>query len=148
LLRDVERTIVTTAQPHDAQTLYLLPTVPGIGTILRLALLYARHDLARFPRVQDCASSCRLVKGAKESAGKRSGPSGRHIGTAQLTGACSEAAVFFLRAPPAGQQLRTRLEKQPSQGKALTLLAPTLARAVYDRLQRQTAFARDTCLQG
>ena len=29
------------------------------------------HDLARFPRVQDCLSSCRLVTGARESAGTR-----------------------------------------------------------------------------
>src|SRR3989441_3974372 len=43
LLRDVERTIVTTAKHHDAQTLYLLQTVPGIGKILRLVLLYEIH---------------------------------------------------------------------------------------------------------
>src|SRR5437763_13822080 len=40
LLRDVERTIVTTAKHHDARTLYLLQTVPGIGQILSLVLLY------------------------------------------------------------------------------------------------------------
>ncbi len=39
LLRDVERTIVTPAKHHDAQTLDLLQTVPGIGTILSLVLL-------------------------------------------------------------------------------------------------------------
>jgi len=71
-----------------------LQTVPGIGTILRLVLLYDIHDMARFPRVQDFASSCRLVKCAKASAGKRSGTSGTTIGNAHLTWACSEAAVF------------------------------------------------------
>src|SRR5215467_6620689 len=54
LLRDVELTIVRTAKPHDAQTLYLLQSVPGIGKILRLVLLYEIHDSTRFPRVQDC----------------------------------------------------------------------------------------------
>jgi transposase len=53
LLRDVELSIVKTAKHHDANTLYLLQTVPGIGKILSLVLLYEIHDIARFPRVQD-----------------------------------------------------------------------------------------------
>jgi transposase len=104
LLRDLELTMIKTAKHHDAQTLSLLQTVPGIGKILRLVLLYDMHDVDRFPRVQDFASSCRLVKCAKESAGKRSGTSGSTIGNAPLTWAFSEAAVLFLRDNPAGQQ--------------------------------------------
>jgi transposase len=148
LLRDVERTIVQTAKHHDAQTLYLLQTVPGIGTILSLVLLYAIHDIARFPRVQDFASSCRLVKCARESAGKRSGTSGNKIGNAHLKWAFSEAAVLFLRDNPPAQQLLARLEKKHSKGNALTILAHKLARAVYDMLKRQTAFDLDSFLQG
>src|SRR5215510_1360942 len=34
LLRDVELCVLTTAKQHDAHTLYLLCTVPGIGEIL------------------------------------------------------------------------------------------------------------------
>jgi transposase len=140
LLRDVELTIVKTAKHHDANTLYLLHTVPGIGKILSLVLLYEIHDIERFPRVQDFASYCRLVKCAKESAGKRSGTSGTKIGNAHLKWAFSEAAVLFLRDNPAGQKFLTRLEKKHSKGKALTILAHKLARAVYYMLKRQTAF--------
>ena len=39
LWRDVDRTLVTTAQPPDAHTLSLRHTVPGIGTSLSLVLL-------------------------------------------------------------------------------------------------------------
>jgi transposase len=148
LLRDVELTIVKTAKHHDAQTLYLLQTVPGIGKILSLVLLYEIHDIARFPRVQDFASYCRLVKCARESAGKRSGTSGAKIGNAHLKWAFSEAAVLFLRDNPAGQKLLTRLEKKHSKSKALTILAHKLARAVYYMLKRQTAFDLATFLQG
>ena len=146
LLRDVERTIVNIAKHHDAHTLYLLQTVPGIGKILSLVLLYDIHQIDRFPRVQDFASSCRLVKCAKESAGKRSGTSGTTIGNAHLKWAFSEAAVLFLRDNPAGQKFLTRLEKKHSKGKALTILAHTLARAVYDMLQHKTAFDMPTFL--
>jgi transposase len=108
LLRDVELSIGRTAQHHDANTLYLLRTVPGIGDLLRLVLLYAIHDIQRFPRVQDFVSYCRLVTCAKASAGKRSGTSGTKIGNASLTWAFSEAAVLFLRNNPQGQKYLTR----------------------------------------
>jgi transposase len=147
LLRDVELTLVKTAKHHNANTLYLLQTVPGIGKILSLVLLYEIHDIARFPRVQDFASYCRLVKCAKESAGKRSGTSGAKIGNAHLTWAFSEAAVLFLRDNPAAQKLLARLEQKHGKGKALTILAHTLARAVYYMLKRQTAFALPQFLQ-
>ena len=122
-LRDLDLTIVTTAKHHDANTLSLLQTVPGIGTMLSLVLRYEIHDIKRFPRVQDFASDCRLVKCARESAGKRSGTSGSTIGHAHLTWACSEAAVLFLRANPAAQTWLARLEKKHGKGKALTILA-------------------------
>ena len=146
LLRDVELTIVKTAKHHDAHTLYLLQTVPGIGKILSLVLLYEIHQIDRFPRVQEFASSCRLVKCAKESAGKRSGTSGSKIGNAHLKWAFSEAAVLFLRDNPAGQKFLTRLEKKHGKGKALTILAHKLARAVYFMLKNKRAFDMATFL--
>src|SRR5262245_55170505 len=147
LLRDVELTIVQTATQHDAQTLYRLQSVPGIGKILSLVLLYEIHDITRFPRVQDFVSYCRLVKCAKESAGKRYGTSGTKIGNAYLKWAFSEAAVLFLRNNPQGQQYLTRLEKKHGKGKALTVLAHKLARAVYHMLKRQMAFDMQRFLQ-
>lgn len=147
LLSDLELYILKTAKQHDAHTLYLLQTVPGIGKILSLVLLYEIHDLDRFPRVQDFASYCRLVKWAKESAGKRLGTSGKKIGNAPLKWAFSEAATLFLRNNPNGQKLLTRLEKKHGKGKALTILAHKLARAVYHMLKRQTAFDMESFLR-
>lgn len=147
LLRDLELHIVKAAKQHDPNTLYLLQTVPGIGKILSLVLLYEIHDIERFPRVQDFVSYCRLVKCAKESAGKRYGTAGSKIGNAYLKWAFSEAAVLFLRDNPAGQKYLTRLEKKHGQGKALTLLAQKLGRAVYYMLKRQKAFDMDKFLQ-
>jgi transposase len=101
-LTDLALSIVKAAKHHDANTLYLLQTVPGSGKILSLVLLDEIHDIDRFPRVQDFVSACRLVKRAKESAGKRLGTSGKNIGNAHLKGAFSEAAALFLRQHPAG----------------------------------------------
>jgi transposase len=147
LLRDVELSILQTAKQHDAHTLYWLQTVPGLGNILRLVLLSEIHDIGRFPSVQDFASYARLVKCSQDSAGKRLGTAGKKIGNAHLQWACSEAATLCLRHNPNGQKLLARLAKKHGTGKALTLLAHTLARAVYDMLKRQTAFDMDSCLR-
>jgi transposase len=146
LLRDLELQLITAAKQDRANALYLLRTIPGIGKILSLVLLYEIHDIHRFPRVQEFVSYCRLVKCAKESAGKRYGTSGTKIGNAYLKWAFSEAAVLFLRNNPAGQKLLTRLAKKHGKGKALTVLAHKLARAVYYMLKRGTAFNLDKFL--
>src|SRR5919109_226374 len=139
-LKDLELYILQTAKHHDAHTLYLLQTAPGIGKILSLVLLYEIHRIERFPSVQDFASYCRLVKCSKESGGKRLGTSGKKIGNAHLKWAFSEAATLFLRNNPHAQDLLARLENKHDKGKALSILAHKRARAVYVMLNRQTAF--------
>jgi hypothetical protein len=140
LRRDVERAIVQTAKPHDAQPRSVLHTVPGMGKILRLVRRDALHDLGRVPSVQDCASYARVVTCRKASAGPRLGPAGKTIGNAPRTWAFAAAATLCLRNPPHGQPRRPRWEKQHGTGKALTILAQKLARAGYDRRKRNTAF--------
>jgi transposase len=147
LLKDLELYILKTAKHHDAQTLYLLQTIPGIGKILSLVLLYEIHQIDRFPSVQDFASYCRLVKCSKESGGKRLGTSGKKIGNAHLKWAFSEAATLFLRNNPPGQKLLARLEKKHDKGKALSILAHKLGRAVYFMLKRKVAFDMEIFLQ-
>jgi hypothetical protein len=51
--------------------------------------------------------------------------------------------VLFLRNNPAGQKYLARLERRHGKGKALTVLAHQLARAVYDLVKRETAFDID-----
>ena len=131
-LSALEWHLVNAAQPHDAHTLYRLQTVPGIGNILSRVLLDEIPDIQRFPSVQEFVSSGRLVTWAKASAGQRDGTSGTTRGQASLTWAFADAAGLLLRANPAGQQSRTRLENKHGQGNALTRLAQTLGRAVYD----------------
>jgi transposase len=147
LLTDLELDLVQTAKMHDAQTFYRLRSIPGVGKILALVLLYEIHEIHRFPRVQEFVSYCRLVKCAKASAGKRYGSSGKKMGNASLKWAFSEAAVLFLRNNPAGQKYLTRLERKHGKGKALTILAHKLARAMYYLLKRDTAFDWDKFLR-
>ncbi len=140
LIRELELHILRHAKEHDPQAYQRLRTVPGIGEILALVILYEVHDIGRFEQVGDFVSYSRLVKCAKESAGKHYGFSGKKIGNAHLKWAFSEAAVLFLRKNPQGQKFFARLERKHGKGKALTVLAHKIARAVYYMLKRHTAF--------
>jgi len=146
LLRELEYFILRTATGHDANTLYRLRTVPGIGKILSLVILYEIHDITRFARPQELASYARLVKCAKESAGKVRGNGGTKIGNAHLKWAFSEAAVGFLRKNPAGKAYYERLVRKPGKGKALTVLTHKLARAVYHLWKHDQVFDQEKFL--
>lgn len=144
LLPRLEHQISLIAKAHDADSYFRLRSIPGIGRILGLVILYEIHDIHRFPTVQDFVSYCRLVKSAKESAGKRLGTSGKKIGNVHLKWAFSEAAVLFLRRNPEARKYREKLQKKHGKAKSLTILAHKLARAVYYILKRKEVFQINT----
>lgn len=140
LLHRLRRYLDKTASCHDPQALFLLRTIPGVGRIISMVILYEIHDINRFPRVQDFASYSRLVKCSRESAGKKYGSSGAKIGNMHLKWAFSEAAVMFIRDNPEGMKYKNRLAGKHGKAKALTILAHRLGRSVYFMLKRREVF--------
>jgi hypothetical protein len=145
-LSDVARSSVPMATHHEAHVFSRRRAIPGVGKLLALVRLDESPAIQRFPRGQAFVSSGRLVKGAKASAGKRSGSTGAQSGQASLQGAFSEAAVLCRRHHPAGQKAWARGERQQGRGKALTVFAHQRARAGYSRRRRETAFKIDQVL--
>ena len=139
-LSKVEWHILHHAKNCDPHALMLLRTVPGIGEILSLVILFEIHSIERFPTVQDFASYCRLIKCKRESAGKTYGTGGGKIGNAYLKWAFSEAAVLFLRKNPPAQAWLEKLANKHNKARALTILAHKLGRAVYFMLKRKQVF--------
>jgi transposase len=140
IIRDVELHLERRAKQHDSQAYHRLRTVPGIGKILALTILYEVHDIHRFAKVQNFLSYCRLVKCEHSSAGKRLGTGGAKIGNVHLKWAFSEAAVLFLRGNPEGQKHLRRLAGKHGKGKALSILAAKIGRAVYLMLSKDRVF--------
>jgi transposase len=140
LITDLELDLVRRAKQHDPQAFQRLRSIPGVGKVLALTLLYEIHDVRRFDRVQEFASYARLVRCAKESGGKKLGTGGGKMGNVHLKWAFSEAAVLFVRHSAEGKKILARLEKRFGKGKALSILAHKLGRAVYYMLARGTAF--------
>jgi hypothetical protein len=69
--------------------------------------------------VQAFVSYGRLVKCAKESAGKRYGTCGKKIGHASRKWAFSEATVLFLRNNPAGKKVPRASDEKTREGQSL-----------------------------
>ncbi|WP_055732622.1 IS110 family transposase [Agarivorans gilvus] len=139
-LSKVEWFIEKHAKYHSAQDYSLLRTIPGIGRILALTIIYEIGDIKRFSSVQKFASYSRLVKCKAESAGKIYGTSGNKIGNAHLKWAFSEAAVLYLRGNEEAKRYLQRLLKRMSKAKALSALAHKLGRCVYFMLRNKTVF--------
>jgi transposase len=140
ILVDLEAQLVRQAKREAPTGFHLLRSIPGIGKVLAMTIVYELHDVARFERVQQFASYARLVKCAKESAGKRKGTSGAKMGNVHLKWAFSEAAVLFVRHSVEAKALLTRLTKRHGKGKALSILAHKIGRAAYYVLLREKPF--------
>ncbi len=127
------------ARGRDRDAFARLKTIPGIGKILELTILYEVHDIHRFARVQEFASYNRLVKCQSSSAGKIKGTSGAKMGNVHLKWAFSEAVLLLAKCPD-GKKLVDRLAKKHVKGKALSILAHRIGRAAYFVLKRKRAF--------
>lgn len=140
VLAVLEKDIIENVMIHDSGAYALLKTIPGVGRIIALNLLYEIEDIERFPSVQDFASYCRLVKCAKESNGKKYGTAGKKIGNAHLRWAFSEAAQLFLKGNEPARRYLEKIANKHGKGKALSILAHKLGRAVYFMLKNREGF--------
>jgi transposase len=136
----LELFLTRTAKVDDVQTFHRLQTIPGVGKVLALILLYEIHDIRRFSSAGQFLSYARLVRCAHESAGKVLGSGGHKIGNAHLRWAFGEAACLFLRGSERGKRWKDRQVKKRGEGKALAILAARLARAVYHLWRKGEAF--------
>ena len=144
----LELYLTRTAKVDDVQTFHRLQSIPGVGKVLALVLLYEIHDIKRFASVGQFLSYCRLVRCAHESAGKVLGAGGRKIGNAQLRWAFGEAACLFLRCSERAKVWKQKQQKKRGEGKALAILAARLARAVYHLWRKGEAFDEERFWQG
>jgi transposase len=140
LLNQLESDLQCLAKQHDARSCALLRTIPGIGNILSLVLLYELHTIDRFPSVGDFLSYARLVTPKQTSDGKVTGQSGAKIGNVHLKWAFSEAVLWMLRYSEQAKAFVKRKEKKYGKPRAMSMLARKIARAVYYMLKQKVPF--------
>jgi transposase len=147
-IAELERHLVRHARVDDPVTFGLLRTVPGIGPILGLTLLYEVDAIARFPEPGNFLSYSRLVRCVHESAGKKKGSGGKKVGNAHLKWAFSEAACLRIRSCLPVKACVRRQETKTGKKKALSILEAKLGRAVYHLWHKQVPFDVKRFLNG
>ena len=128
---------------QDPYSFSLLRSIPGLGFILPLTIIYEIDSISRFSDVGKFISYCRLVKCAHESAGKKEKGGHNKIGNVHLKWAFSEGAVLFLRNNERGQKWHEQLVSRYGKAKAMSLIAQKLARTVFYMLKRKEPFDPD-----
>lgn len=143
VISKLEWQIDKAARQHDHFTFSLLQTIPGVGQILALTILYEICTIKRFPSSQDFCSYCRLIKPDKESAGKRTGKGNGKIGNAHLKWAIREAASLMIRDQDQVKKYMEKMTKKHGSGKAMGLLGHKLGRAIFYMLKNREPFRMD-----
>ena len=136
----LELHLTKSAKIDDPATFAFLKSIPGIGPILGLVLLYEIDAIRRFPEVKNFLSYSRLVLGTHESAGKVKGFAGRKLGNAHLKWAFSEAASLMLRAFAPAKSWMARQSKKRGAKKAHAILEAKIGRTVFHLWKKQTPF--------
>ena len=139
-VKTLEQEIIRQAKTLVGRNYQLLLTVPGIGKVLAMTILFEIDTIDRFPTVKDFISYCRLVKGSVASAGKVKGSTGRKMGNAYLRWAFGEVAVITKRDHPLLRPYAQRLASKNGKFKGNAILANKMARSVYFMLQKGTGF--------
>lgn len=146
-IAELELFLTAQAKVHDPPAFYRLRSIPGVGKVLALTLLYEINDIRRFDDVGQFLSYARLVRPTKESAGKRTGTSGRKMGNAHLKWAFGEAACLMMRHVPQAKAFVARKEKSHGKPKALAILAAKIGRAVYVMMRRGVPFNQEAFMK-
>jgi transposase len=137
-IRIVEKEALGRARLRDEFAPLL--SVWGIGKVLALTVMYEVGDIARFKKVGNFASYCRLVKSARLSAGKRKGSGNARNGNPYLSWAFSEAAHFAVRYHLPAKKYFQRKRSKTNGIIAIRALAHKLARASYCVMKDQVDF--------
>ena len=140
LIKQLEWQIEKLARQHDYLSLSLLRSIPGVGQVLALVMIYEIHDIRRFESVQDFSSYARLIRPEKKSDGKWAGAGNKKIGNAHLKWAIKEAAMISIRDCEKVKEFVDRLTSKHNKGKALGIYTHKLGRAIYYMLKNKKAF--------
>lgn len=136
----LESHLIRHAKVDDPVRFQLLRTIPGVGPILGLVMLYEVHDIERFAGIGQFVSYARLVACSHESNGKKLGTGGSKIGNAHLKWAFGEAAALMIRETDEAKAFVEKLTKQRGKARAVALLAAKIGRAVYWMMKRKQPY--------
>ena len=115
-------------------------SVPGIGKILGLTIMYETGDIFRFNNAGNYTSYCRCVKAEATSNQKKKGNNNRKNGNKYLSWAFVEAAHKMKHYCPQAQKFYDRKYDKKCGALATKALAAKISKAVYYILKNNEEF--------
>jgi transposase len=135
---EMEKAVLKKAKLKDEYSNLL--TVPGIGKILALTIMFETGDIKRFPEVGNYVSYCRCVRSNRISNGKSKGEGNRKNGNKYLSWAFVEAANFAIRGYPYVRKYYQKKMARTNNIVAIKAISHKLARASYYVIKNQEVF--------
>jgi transposase len=139
-IKRMEEEILNHTQSHYKNDLALLMSIPGVGKIIALTILYEIDTIDRFSSRQDFSSYCRLVRSIHTSNGKWAGSSNSKIGNPYL----KYAFVEILNTAPTNSNpislAYEELKKIHDRMKARAIMANRFCTIVYYMLKHKKPF--------
>jgi transposase len=137
-IRLLEKTVLSSARLRSEYE--KLQTIPGIGKILALVIMYETGAIGRFEAPGNYVSYCRCVKSKHLSNGKKKGSGNRKNGNKYLSWAYVEAANYSRRFCEEAKKYYQRKHAKGNSAIATKALAAKLCRAAYFIMQDHVEF--------
>jgi transposase len=143
-IRLIEKALFERARQDSKFT--LLQTIPGIGDILALTILYEVGDINRFAYTRGFCSYSRVVPGIHQSSGKAYRSPNSKQGNRYLKWAFSQAAIMAIRYYPEIRRLYERLaakRRKAARLVARSIIAHKLAQAAFQVMKHNEPYKEE-----
>jgi len=124
-----------------------LITIPGIGKILAITILYEVGEISRFQNARHFSSYCRLVPGIAQSGSSTRRGRGSKQGNPYLKWAFSQAATYAVRYyPKIRRSFDRHLKRHSGRARKLityNIIAHKLALAAFHVLRDETSYQEE-----
>ena len=137
-ITEIEKAVLKKAKLWEEY--HKLLTVPGIGKILALTIMFETRDITRFPEVDNYVSYCHCVGSINISNGKNKGEGNRKNGNKYLSWAYAEAANFAIRGYPYARSYYQKKAVKTSNIVGIKAVSHKLARASYCVIKNREVF--------
>ena len=147
IIKQLEQQIRAQAKCHDRASLNILLSVPGIGDIFSLIILYEVHDIKRFESHQKFCSYCRLVKCERSSAGKHTKGGNQKIGNPYLKWAIADIIIHASHKSQLICDYYQKLQSRFGKRIAKSVISHKFGIAIYYMLKNKQVFDEQRFVQ-
>jgi transposase len=136
----IEKEIITQTKSNHSQKYFLLQTIPGVGEMNALNIIYETHDVRRFKSAGQYASYCRVVKCDRISNGIKKKSVNQKIGNPYLKWTFGQILNTARRYNESIDRYYLKLERKKGAKIARAIMAHKFNTAAYFIMKNNQPF--------